>query len=121
LSFFLLLSTAIDLDLHSTQHNMSARSLLASFLFGILALVPAIFGNSDVKIEGPSSDEIIALTRDHLGRNHPDELLKGFIPVWAIVIYMISGVFAIVAVLSGICHLLGCRNPHKERNIKSFD
>jgi len=32
-----------------------------------------------------------ALTRDNLGRANPDELLYGFIPVWAIVVYLIAG------------------------------
>jgi hypothetical protein len=32
-----------------------------------------------------------ALTRDNLGRTNPDELLYGFIPVWAIVVYLIAG------------------------------
>lgn len=36
-------------------------------------------------------DEVIALSRDHRGRLNPDELLNGFIPVWAIVIYTIAG------------------------------
>jgi len=32
-----------------------------------------------------------ALTRDNLGRANPDELAYGFIPVWAIVVYLIAG------------------------------
>jgi len=38
-----------------------------------------------------SKEELIALTRNHFGYKNPDELLGGFIPVWAIVIYIISG------------------------------
>jgi len=61
-----------------------------------------------------SKEEIIALTRDHLGRKNPDELLNGFIPVWAIIIYLISATFLGVAILTSVCYLLGCKNPNKK-------
>ena len=36
-------------------------------------------------------DELFALTRDNLGRENPDELFYGFIPVWVIVIFAVAG------------------------------
>jgi hypothetical protein len=36
-------------------------------------------------------DERIALTRDNLAREDPDELLYGFFPAWAAVIFIIAG------------------------------
>ena len=68
-----------------------------------------------------SKDEIIALTRDHLGREDPDKLLYGFVPVWAIVIYCISATFLVLSLVSGVCWLFGCRNTAKNTNVKSFD
>lgn len=44
--------------------------------------------------EEQNLEEIVALTRDHRGRANPDELLNGFIPVWAVVIYTIAGSFS---------------------------
>ncbi len=41
----------------------------------------------------PNHDQLFALTRDNLGREDPDELLWGFIPVWAIVIFAMAGMF----------------------------
>jgi len=37
-----------------------------------------------------SRDELIALTRDHLGRQDPDDLLNGFFPVWAAIQFLIA-------------------------------
>jgi len=44
-------------------------------------------------------DQLFALTRDNLGREDPDELLWGFIPVWAIVIFTMAGKLLITSVL----------------------
>ena len=66
-------------------------------------------------------DEQIALTRDHLARENPDELLYGFIPVWAIVIYVISGVCFVLAIVSALCYVAGCRNPQRGERLASFD
>jgi hypothetical protein len=37
-----------------------------------------------------SKDEKIALTRDHLARADPDDLLNGFFPVWAVIQFLIA-------------------------------
>lgn len=78
----------------------------------------------------------------NLARSNPDELLSGFIPVWAIVIYIISGkiclyifmfylyevfknynflaTFLVLAIFSGICYILGCKSP-KKQTFRNFD
>jgi hypothetical protein len=74
------------------------------------------------------------LTRDHFGRTDPDALLNGFFPVWAVIQFLIAckyqkennkktryllnnlGFFFVIAVLSGICYVLGCRAPPEERD-----
>jgi hypothetical protein len=79
-----------------------------------------------------TKDELISLTRDHFGRKDPDELLNGFFPVWAVIQFLIAcklfkhldnkiflliylGFFFVIAVLSLVCYILGCRSPPQER------
>ncbi len=38
-----------------------------------------------------SKEEIYGLTRDGLSRGDPDELLKGFFPVWPFILLALSG------------------------------
>ena len=40
--------------------------------------------------EALSREELIALTRDHLGRKDPDEFLNGFFPVWAAIQFLVA-------------------------------
>lgn len=82
-----------------------------------------------------NKDELIALTRDHFGRTDPDAFLNGFFPVWAAIQFLIAcklffknkndklfflfkylGFFFIIAVLSLVCYILGCRTPPEEQN-----
>ena len=63
-----------------------------------------------------STEEIIALTRDHRGRTDPDEFLNGFFPVWAAIQFLIACFFFIIAVLSILCYLCGFKTPPEERN-----
>ena len=58
-------------------------------------------------------DQLFALTRDNFGREDPDKLLWGFIPVWAIVIFTMAALMAVIAVLGFLGHLCGCRNKNK--------
>jgi hypothetical protein len=43
---------------------------------------------------GLPKDEQMALTRDGLSRDHPDELLGGFFAAWPAVLWILSGNFA---------------------------
>jgi len=63
-----------------------------------------------------SKDELIALTRDHLGRKDPDELLNGFFPVWAAIQFLIACFFFVIAVISLVCYLFGCKTKPEDRN-----
>jgi hypothetical protein len=74
-----------------------------------------------VKSADLTKEEVIQLTRDHLGRQNPDELLMGFIPVWAIVIYAIAATMLLISIISGVCWVFGCRNTHKPVAVKNFD
>jgi hypothetical protein len=38
-----------------------------------------------------SEAEQFALTRDALARGNPDELLNGFFPAWAVLLFLLSG------------------------------
>lgn len=89
----------------------------------------------DLRGMNVTKDEIIALTRDHFGRTNPDDLLNGFFPVWAVIQFCLSGTlfnkkkkasnifiltvlgfFLVIALVSGVCYLLGCRSPGEERH-----
>ncbi|UJR13803.1 hypothetical protein I4U23_000813 [Adineta vaga] len=63
-----------------------------------------------------TKEERIALTRDHFNRDDPDELLNGFLPVWAVIQFLIACFFFVVAVLSFVCYIAGCKTPAEERN-----
>ena len=39
---------------------------------------------------GFTREELIALNRDHLGREDPDALLNGFFPVWAAIQFLVA-------------------------------
>ena len=45
---------------------------------------------AEIKSDGLTKDELIALTRDHFGRDDPDALLNGFFPVWAVIQFLIA-------------------------------
>ena len=79
-----------------------------------------------------TKDELISLTRDHFGRTDPDALLNGFFPVWATIQFLIAcelferkkyvlfllnilGFFLVIALLSFVCYVLGCRTPKEAR------
>ena len=94
---------------------MNSKVFLSSiFLYIFNALIQSVKG-AEVDLEARA--ETVALTRDHLGRENPDALLNGFIPVWAIIIYIIAATFLVVAILTGFLYLIGCRNPHKKQYV----
>merc|ERR1712127_85526 len=91
-------------------------SVLATLLAVSYFLPKLILGaptNKDGEVV--SHKQIFALTRDNLGREDPDALLGGFIPVWACVIFAISASFLVVAILATGCFLCGCRNNAKNQ------
>lgn len=65
---------------------MSSINLLAIVL-GVISAVTNIHGKP---ADDLTHDQIFALTRDNLGRTDPDALFNGFIPVWAIIIFVIA-------------------------------
>lgn len=71
--------------------------------------------STEIKDNDLTKDEIIALTRDHFGRKDPDALLNGFFPVWAVIQFLIACTFLVIAILSLVCYILGCRTPPEER------
>ncbi|CAF2338192.1 unnamed protein product [Rotaria sp. Silwood2] len=86
---------------------------LSGFLV-IYAIVVTTVYCVDVRGTDLAKDEIIALTRDHFGRPDPDGLLNGFFPVWAVIQFCLSGFFLVIALISGMCYILGCRPPSEE-------
>ncbi|CAF0957105.1 unnamed protein product [Brachionus calyciflorus] len=88
----------------------------------ILAITSLLFTIKSISCsEKISQEELIALTRDHWGRENPDQLLQGFIPVWAIVIYIIAATCLVISLVSGVCYLFGCKNPNKQKFISLSD
>ncbi|CAF0785572.1 unnamed protein product [Rotaria sp. Silwood1] len=90
---------------------------LSGFLV-IYAVVVTTVYCVEIKGTGLTKKEIIALTRDHFGRPDPDGLLNGFFPVWAVIQFCLSGFFLVIALISGVCYLLGFRTPPEERQVK---
>ncbi|RNA29101.1 hypothetical protein BpHYR1_009474 [Brachionus plicatilis] len=65
--------------------------------------------NSPVK-PPMSKEEIISLKRDYNGRADPDKYPSdGFFPVWVFCLLILSGFFHVMAIITGLCHVLGCR------------
>ena len=50
---------------------------------------PLVYG-LDTQGAQLTKDQLVALTRDHLGRTDPDALLNGFFPVWAMIQFLIA-------------------------------
>jgi hypothetical protein len=63
---------------------------IAMTVFICSRLYPLVYC-AEIKKDGLSKDELIALTRDHFGREDPDALLNGFFPVWAVIQLLIAG------------------------------
>ncbi|CAF2163097.1 unnamed protein product [Rotaria magnacalcarata] len=91
---------------------MSTLFTLSIFYTTIVSTVYCV----DLKGITVTKDEIIALTRDHFGRVDPDSLLNGFFPVWAVIQFCLAGFFLVIALVSGLCYLFGCRAPVDERS-----
>ncbi|CAF1071197.1 unnamed protein product [Adineta steineri] len=87
---------------------------LAGLSLVYLAVITTVYANEIGGLD-VSKDQLIALTRDHFGRSDPDALLNGFFPVWAAIQFSIACFFFVIAVLSLVCYILGCRTPPGER------
>ncbi|CAF1367706.1 unnamed protein product [Rotaria sp. Silwood1] len=85
-------------------------------LFLIYATVITTVYCVDLRGLDLTKEEIIAITRDHRGRADPDAFLNGFFPVWAAIQFLIACFFFVVALISIVCYILGCRTPPEERN-----
>jgi hypothetical protein len=59
-------------------------------LFEIMHLLNFLVYCVDLRGLDLKNEELIALTRDHLGRTDPDALLNGFFPVWAAIQFIIA-------------------------------
>ncbi|CAF0755720.1 unnamed protein product [Adineta ricciae] len=94
------------------------NSFTATFagLFLVYATVITTVYCVDLRGVSVTDEERIALTRDHFRREDPDALLNGFFPVWAAIQFLIACFFFVVAVLSFVCYILGCKTPVEERN-----
>ena len=48
--------------------------------------------------------------------NHRDEdpFFHGFMPVWALTLFAVAILFAVIFIVGIICHLAGCRTPKED-------
>ncbi|CAF3407572.1 unnamed protein product [Rotaria socialis] len=93
--------------------NLFVATLAGLFL--VYATVITTVYCVDLRQLDLSREEMIAITRDHRGRADPDAFLNGFFPVWAAIQFAIACSFFVIAVLSLLCYILGCRTPAEER------
>ncbi|RNA14578.1 hypothetical protein BpHYR1_014958 [Brachionus plicatilis] len=92
-----------------------ARFIRSDIIYGLFSFLFAL--KTVVCSEKLVYEEQVALTRDHFGRDDPNELFYGFFPFWAVVIYIIAGTCLVISMISGVCYLLGCKNPDKTKYV----
>ncbi|CAF0795340.1 unnamed protein product [Didymodactylos carnosus] len=103
---------------HQTIKIKSAMNALLVNIFGMIFVYLTVIATVyciDLHGETLTKEELIALTRDHLGRQDPDALLNGFFPVWATIQFCLACFFFVMAILSFTCYILGCRTPQEDQ------